>query len=259
MASYKDIDLDGLIDFGDFGDLLKKSGITVSDMNKSQDNPVIDDSSDKHDDSSDKHDDESKLDFPKDNKQKKKSLGSPDSKNAENTGECVICYNPLYMKLTLPCGHFFCYGCIKGQILRLKQSQNACCPLCNQMISDKIKDKIKKNPHLLKSIEIDKKHLENLDAYWFYSARQKGDWWSFDVSASKEIEVLYQRYMKDEDVSDCNLSICGMTLSFDFDDMLQINEYSGGSRKIRRVRKCDIDNFMSNGSVKGLAGYKASI
>ena len=50
-----------------------------------------------------------------------------------------------------------------------------------------------------------------------------------------------------------------MTRIYDFDDMLQINEYNNGERRIKRVEKKDIELFMSKARVKGLSGYKSSI
>ena len=185
---------------------------------------------------------------------------SPPPPQNIDDGKCGNCHEPLYMKVTLPCGHEFCFNCIKGQIIRLKKSQTASCLSCYQPLSKQVKDKIISRPQQLNTIEFDRSELDKLDVYWFYSSRGKG-WWSFDIPSTKKIELIYQKYSSGENITSKGtgedvISICGMDRIFDFHSMLQINDYNHNSRQIKRVEKADVDDFMRQSEVKGLAGYR---
>ena len=183
------------------------------------------------------------------------SVGPQQSLN--DIDNCLLCYSPMYMKVKLHCGHEFCLNCIKVQIIRLSSHQPATCPYCNQSLPDSVKNQIKKNPEKLVEIQIDQKCLNEQEVYWFYASEQRGNWWSYDLSSSQEIEGLYQRHIKGEDISQSNyLSICGMTRIFNFDRMLQINEYKDKTRRIRRIEKQNVGHFLKSGVVKGLSGCK---
>lgn len=236
-------DIDDLMDFGNLDDLLKQSGIQIGNSNNDTNQKT--NNKDQKENCIDIHDPFSDAILP-------------EVKSEKDLDNCLICCNPLYIKLTLPCAHNFCLNCIKGQIVRLGYKQSAKCPLCNQLISDDLKYKIKNKPHLLKSVEVKTTYFENLDAYWFYSDRSGQYWWSFDIPSSTEIENLYKKHSNDEKISKLNrLSICGMTRIYDFDRMLQINDYNGNTRHIKRIEKNNIQSFIDQGKIKGLCGYKA--
>ena len=77
--------------------------------------------------------------------------------------------------------------------------------------------------------------------------------------SSYEIENLYQKHNNGQDISQLNrLSICGMTRIIDFDQMVQINDYGGNIRAIKRVEKDNIDEFSRKNKIKGIAGYQVS-
>lgn len=227
-----EIDINDMFDFDNLDGLLKQSGIVISNTDKTSENKV-----------SESEDDNpfNKAEMLKINKEKE-------------LDDCVICFNPLYMKLTLPCNHLFCFSCIKGQLVRLSRHQTAKCPLCNRPLSAQLVSQIKKNPKTLQNIVIDNSHKDDRDGYWFYSGRQNG-WWAFDITSNESIENLYQKHQKGENISHMNsLSITGMTRIFDFDRMLQVNNYNQSSRKIKRVDKTNIENFRKTQSIKGIAG-----
>lgn len=249
MSNNKHIcNISDLVDYDDLDELLKQSGILIT----SSDTKESKKSSDDNNGASQKVLQDPFATAINDPIQ-------PEVKSEKNLDNCLICYNPLYMKITLKCTHSFCFNCIKGQIIRQTKSQPINCPLCNQPIANQMIELIKKKPHLLDSIEIQPSYLDNLNAYWFYSSRDRS-WWSFDIPSSVEIEALYQKFLKNEDISKSNrLSICGMTRIYDFDDMLQINEYNDNTRRIKRVEKKDIEIFMKKNKVKGLSGYKSTI
>jgi hypothetical protein len=173
---------------------------------------------------------------------------------------CRLCSNLLTMKVKLHCGHEFCLGCIKGQLLILKRSQQASCPYCHSPMPNHMKKTIQKNPQNL--VEFERSSLDQLDVYWFYSSRDR-QWWSFDIPSTLEIEKHYRDYARNHDLGadkifwkSPRLQICGMTRIFDFASMLQVNDYNQSSRCIKRIEKADIERFMSSGMVKGIAGLR---
>jgi hypothetical protein len=245
---YTSIDnLDDLMDFSDLGDLLQQSGIQIS--TATDPNAVANAQPPSTSSTSDPTDPFAQL----------MTQFQPLSVKPKDLDDCLICCHPLYIKVTLACGHEFCLGCIKGTLLRLGHTQSGECPCCFQPISDQMKTQIKKNPQQLAPsgfIKVEDSYLKDLDFYWFYSSKQRGQWWAYDIASAQEIETLYQESLLDNQVGQNNLSICGMVRVFDFDGFWQVNEYNQGRRKIKRVSKANIQSFLSSGQVKGLAGYK---
>jgi hypothetical protein len=258
------INVNDLVDFGDLDDLLQQSGIVISNANDSQpqqqshgdaggtmDPGYVSDMSDVSDGSSAVA---STAPVTQYNPFAGHAI-TPEVKSVSGLDNCLICSNPLYMKVQLPCSHCFCLNCIKGQVLRLRAGQSATCPLCNHSLSTKFVEKLKKNPRTLTNVKVDKKHISDQEVYWFYSGRSHG-WWAFDIPSCNEIEALFKRYQRGEDISSINrLNICGMVRTYDFFQMLQVNEYNGTSRGICRVTKDEINGFMESNLVKGMAGY----
>ena len=194
MAGKKICNIDDLYDFGNLDELMKQSGIVIT--NASSTAPKTKEI--KHEDKTEEDDEKvasdlstsSKLDLGEKKKPKPTSpkvkkilpdpfadvMGDPmqpEVKSEKDLDNCLICCNPLYMKLTLPCGHCFCFNCIKGQIIRSGRSQPIKCSVCDKSLPDHFIDKIKKKPHLLDSIEFNPSYLENLQAYWFYASKDR--------------------------------------------------------------------------------------
>lgn len=261
-------DLADLINFDDLGDELIKSGINITTKNSShsstssnKDNDIntydptslnllsLSDLSNPYQNSKNPILDSSK------HSKSPISGSSKDSKSPiSDENICPVCYKNMSIKIKLPCGHEFCLGCIKAIVIAVHKSKQVKCPLCRQLLPDTLKYKIKNKPHLLSSLQIDDKQLNEIDVYWFYSGRDKG-WWAYDIQYMADIEEIYQRYIRDEDIADINnLTICGMMFSFDFDNMSQINHNNRGLRRIKRVEKKNIDAFLKTGSIKGMAG-----
>lgn len=258
--------LDDLMDFSDLGDLLQQSGIQISSADADPNsispadagpssipaaNSVVNLNSEPLA--------QPKVHDPTDPfSQLLKQFGTPSIKISD-LDDCLICCHPLYIKVKLTCGHEFCLGCIKGTLLRLGHGQSGECPCCFQPISDQIKTQIKKNPQQLAPaglIKFEDSYLKDIDVYWFYSSKERGQWWAYDIASAQEIETLYQQSLVNNGAGQNTLSICGMVRIFDFDGYWQINEYNQGRRKIKRVMKANIQSFLSSGHVKGLAGYK---
>lgn len=247
------LNLDALGDFGNLDKLLSDNGIVISNGHgdpESEDGIPLVDEDQEIESNHTPPEPTLPISTPFDNK-----VIVPEIKSVNGLDNCFICCNPLFMKVTLPCRHEFCFGCIKGQIIRLSRNQSATCPLCNQQISSNFTDKIKKNPNTLANIDVSKSHIINQKSYWFYSGRNNG-WWSFDIPSTNSLEILYQKHKKGEDISQLNkLSICGMTRIIDLDQMIQKNEYGGSTRRIIRVTESKIQKFMERHKVKGMSGY----
>lgn len=257
--------LDSICNFDDLGDLMKSAGISVV---KPSDAPTIDhhDVSIADRDSYD-IDDLLPLGGPVPNHHKghggSRDLRPPTAtvtnrppNNNRSADDCLICCSPLHMKVTLTCQHSFCYGCIKGQILRLQRGHTMTCPLCLTPMAAHLYHAIKRNPHRSDQIEVARECLGTPEVSWFYAGHH-GGYWHYDPVNNAAIEALYQRYLQLEDISrDNRLSICGMTRIFNFDQMVQINEFNHNDREIKRVEKSDMRSFIESGQVKGLAGYQ---
>lgn len=270
---YSSLDnLDDLMDFSDLGDLLQQSGIQISSAESDSsavpiaNQPLVQPVSSianpnqvSTSSSSSSSSSQPKAHDPTDPfSQLLKQFGTPSIK-LNNLDDCLICCHPLYIKVKLACGHEFCLGCIKGTLLRLSHGQSGECPCCFQPISDHMKSQIKKNPQQLAPagfIKVEDSYLKDMNVYWFYSSKERGHWWAYDIASAEEIETLYQQSLVNGGIGQNTLSICGMVRIFDFDGYWQINEYNQSRRKIKRVMKVNIHNFLSSGHVKGLAGYK---
>lgn len=240
-------DLADLINFDDIGEELRKSGISIDTKATLPTGPVPTQNIKSQDVSL--H--ESKL--PIDELQQP-SVKSNNNVPSGNDASCPVCYNNMSMKIKLPCSHEFCLSCIKGIIIRVHRSQSVKCPLCTQTLPDALKYKIKNKPHLLSSLKIDDAQLNDVDVYWFYSSRDR-KWWAYEVQFMIDIEDMYQKYIMDENITSINnVLICGMSYSFDFDNMTQNNNQNGGRRSIKRVEKKDIGRFLKSGLIKGMAG-----
>lgn len=64
------------------------------------------------------------------------SLLESDTQDGNNTELCPICYSPIIGRETLPCGHSFCYSCLKewGHVCK-KRMQPCVCPMCRKIFS----------------------------------------------------------------------------------------------------------------------------
>lgn len=74
--------------------------------------------------------------------------------------ECAICLQPCVHPAELPCGHIFCFLCVKGIVF-----QNKRCALCRQVIPREYIN----NPTLVKWSAVLEKQKSVDDQYqWFY-------------------------------------------------------------------------------------------
>lgn len=76
------------------------------------------------------------------------------------TIECPVCLGPAVFPVRIPCGHVFCFLCVKGAARQANK-----CPMCRQQIPVDFD----KNPNILARQEV-----ENIldDGYqWFYEGK----------------------------------------------------------------------------------------
>lgn len=79
----------------------------------------------------------------------------------ENSLECAVCLEKCVHPAQLPCGHIFCFLCIKGFA-----TQNKKCAMCRQEVP---KDFIE-HPNLLEYALVEKS-LDDQGCHWFYEGR----------------------------------------------------------------------------------------
>lgn len=163
---------------------------------------------------------------------------------------CTICLSDkANLPITLPCGHTFCYICIKSVAI----ATNMKCPLCRAPFND------------INTFSY--KDTSKNDIQWLYKG--KNGWWKYDDESNKKVEELYQEYLENDSSSDSpsdsfsesdsdsdsdtkwkyNLEIGFMKFKIDFKKMRQINK-NGNSRKIYRLKKGE--EFSDK--IKGTAG-----
>lgn len=161
-------------------------------------------------------------------KKPKKNNDTPAEPKSE-FNECPVCLGPVMFPVRTPCGHVFCFLCIKGAARQARR-----CPMCRQHIPNDFD----KNPVLLERQEV-----ETLDDgyQWFYEG--KNGWWQYDKRTSQEIEHRYKLNLTKFDVL-----ICGIMYTIDLNRYVQYNrDHPARRRNVKRENA-------SNIAVKGIAG-----
>ncbi|XP_022173218.1 E3 ubiquitin-protein ligase rnf146-like isoform X2 [Myzus persicae] len=149
--------------------------------------------------------------------------------NKSEFNECPVCLGPVVFPVRTPCGHVFCFLCVKGAARQANR-----CPMCRQHIPIDFD----KNPIILEREEIET--LE--DGYqWFYEG--KNGWWQYDKRTSDEIEQHYKLNVLKFDVL-----ICGTMYTIDLNRNVQYNRDNPSRR--RKVKRENANNI----AVKGVAG-----
>uniref|UniRef100_A0A1A9WCX4 E3 ubiquitin-protein ligase n=1 Tax=Glossina brevipalpis TaxID=37001 RepID=A0A1A9WCX4_9MUSC len=170
-----------------------------------------------------------------------------------NVLECPICLQTCIHPARLPCGHIFCFLCVKGVAYK-----NRRCAMCRREIPVEFLN----HPQLVNGIEGICSTKATEDGYqWFYEGRN-GGWWAYDKRSALQIEEAYQRLLQNlriEDQSvlfDCevvtyDIQICGNIYTIDFAHWTQYPQnMPSKERKICRAK---------NMPVKGVAGISNRI
>ncbi|XP_017107785.2 uncharacterized protein Rnf146 isoform X4 [Drosophila bipectinata] len=101
--------------------------------------------------------------------------------------ECPICLQTCIHPARLPCGHIFCFLCVKGVAYK-----NRRCAMCRREIPAEFLD----HPQLVNGIEDICATRATEDGYqWYYEGRN-GGWWAYDTRTNEDIEVAYAGYLK---------------------------------------------------------------
>ncbi|XP_026816811.1 E3 ubiquitin-protein ligase rnf146-like isoform X1 [Rhopalosiphum maidis] len=167
---------------------------------------------------------------------KKKSISIKSKKNDDTPAksksdfnECPVCLGPVVFPVRTPCGHVFCFLCVKGAARQANR-----CPMCRQHIPIDFD----KNPIILERQEVETFD----DGYqWFYEG--KNGWWQYDKRTSEEIEHRYKL-----NVTKFDVLICGIMYTIDLNRNVQYNRENPTRR--RKVKRENANNI----AVKGIAG-----
>ncbi|VVC44167.1 Zinc finger, RING-type,Zinc finger, RING/FYVE/PHD-type,WWE domain, subgroup,Zinc finger, RING- [Cinara cedri] len=147
--------------------------------------------------------------------------------------ECPICLGPAVFPILIPCGHVFCFLCIKGVV-----QQSNICPMCRQAVPNNFY----KNPIFLEYLGHNQEDFDHDGYQWFYECRS-GGWWQYEKRTSEEIEQNYQLNNKK-----FNLLICGTLYTIDLDRNVQYSVDNPSKR--RKLKRENGSNLL----VKGIAG-----
>ncbi|XP_017072462.1 uncharacterized protein LOC108108795 isoform X3 [Drosophila eugracilis] len=101
--------------------------------------------------------------------------------------ECPICLQTCIHPARLPCGHIFCFLCVKGVAYK-----NRRCAMCRREIPAEFLD----HPQLVNGIEDICTTRATEDGYqWYYEGRN-GGWWAYDSRTNESIESAYDGYQR---------------------------------------------------------------
>ena len=161
---------------------------------------------------------------------------------------CAICQDPLVHPIYLPCGHRFCYLCIKGVYAR-----RGTCALCRQHIPASYIEKPSLQDNLHSDTPITTTTTTSMPTSvtgqqrWLYEARS-GGWWQYEERVMVEIEQAYKNKQ-----SSVKVSISGFSYEVDFERMVQYRV--DRPERYRRVKR---EEFGERDIVKGVAGITFS-
>lgn len=166
------------------------------------------------------------------------------TKQQENDGlpevviECPICLQTCIHPARLPCGHIFCFLCVKGVAYK-----NRRCAMCRREIPPEFLD----HPQLVNGIQDICKTKTTEDGYqWFYEGRN-GGWWAYDPRSILELEEAYHS----SSTTNYDILICGSMYTIDFTQMVQFaKDCPHRKRRIQRAKNCPS---------KGVAGISKNI
>ncbi|XP_030377971.1 postreplication repair E3 ubiquitin-protein ligase RAD18 isoform X3 [Scaptodrosophila lebanonensis] len=99
--------------------------------------------------------------------------------------ECPICLQSCIHPARLPCGHIFCFLCVKGVAYK-----NRRCAMCRREIPAEFLD----HPQLVNGIDDICSTRATEDGYqWYYEGRN-GGWWAYDLRTNEDIEQAFRAF-----------------------------------------------------------------
>ncbi|XP_053693103.1 E3 ubiquitin-protein ligase rnf146-like [Sabethes cyaneus] len=150
--------------------------------------------------------------------------------------ECPVCLQTCIHPARLPCGHVFCFLCVKGVAFK-----NRRCAMCRRDIPPSYLE----HPQLvngLKEVEKAAKANDGAEYQWYYEGRN--GWWQYDERTSQELEESYQKKERF-----CKILVAGFLYIVDFEHKCQIRQ--NDPSRIRRVKR-DLTTIPK----KGVAGLR---
>lgn len=142
-----------------------------------------------------------------------------------------------YPVILVPCGHTFCFLCVKG-IRNPKK-----CALCREEFSlDNIDSRLVE----LEIANNNSPSSNETSYHWFYEGRN--GWWRYDNRTSVEIEEAHLNQEKT-----VNVQVAGYVYVIDFEKMLQFRQ-NGQSRKRKIKRELASTPKKDLLNIKGVAG-----
>lgn len=148
-----------------------------------------------------------------------------------STSDCSICLEKCVQPVQLPCGHIFCFLCVKGVADIFRKCAN-----CRKPIPTNYFD----NPAFLPTDGVTVPVFDGC-YQWFYEG--KDGWWVYDSRTSQDLENAYK-----SGAPQCQLLIAGRLYYIDFQAMVQYR-----SDEPRRKRSIKRDPILST-KIKGVAG-----
>jgi len=165
----------------------------------------------------------------------KRKNSTPDSETEKGDEKliCAICLQTCVHPARLPCGHIFCFLCIKGIAF-----QNRRCAMCRRHIPLEYLEQ----PELLPKETAEQETVFEDGYQWFYEGWN--GWWQYDERTSTELETAYKNGERS-----CELLIAGFMYVLDFDNMIQVRKQDASRR--RRIKR-DLATIPK----KGIAGIR---
>lgn len=171
------------------------------------------------------------------NKQSSQVEGLGDKSDPEIVKmECPVCLQTCIHPARLPCGHVFCFLCVKGVAFK-----NRRCAMCRRDIPPSYLE----HPQLvngLREVEKAAKANDGAEYQWYYEGRN--GWWQYDERTSQELEESYQKKERF-----CKILVAGFLYIVDFEHKCQIRQ--NDPSRIRRVKR-DLATIPK----KGVAGLR---
>ncbi|UJR22450.1 hypothetical protein I4U23_025508 [Adineta vaga] len=162
------------------------------------------------------------------------------STSSHRSADCSVCLQSIVNPVKLPCGHSFCFLCVKGVA---NVSHN--CALCRKPFSRELIDK----PNVLAATLRDDETLSTSNStsrhVWYYEGRN--GWWLYDQRTNDEIDQSFRRGDRRLEIL-----IVGHLYVVDFENM---NQYRLNDTQRRRRIKYDLISAPK----KGVGGLKLDL
>ncbi|XP_046397741.1 E3 ubiquitin-protein ligase RNF146 [Ischnura elegans] len=163
--------------------------------------------------------------------------------------ECAVCLQSCIHPCRLPCGHVFCFLCIKGTVATAHPGSVRRCAMCRREIPPDFLDKPVLLCPVFPAAPRDEASSTNPcaateqepEAYlWFYEGRN--GWWQYDERTGAQLEGAHER-----GEACCEVLICGSLYTIDLVNKVQRRKGTMG--RVRRIKR-----DVASAEKKGIAG-----